>query len=159
MDQHQKIDIKKTDLSGSPSPTNPLAQGVASQPHGPYTITDIALGPLSNTSRWDAVTQHNPAIQRDPVSGTYLLFYMGSTNNATPSTGGGPCATHPETNTLCMQRIGLATSASPYGPLVPVYNTLPHYICVPQVPSNSYSTTAYPRIAIRVHTLLPMRFA
>eukprot|EP00041_Stephanoeca_diplocostata_P009740 m.151947 g.151947 ORF g.151947 m.151947 type:complete len:501 (+) comp17877_c0_seq2:200-1702(+) len=93
-----------------------VVHGVASQPQGPYVLADIALGPLNNTRAWDAVTQHNPAIQRDPVSGTYLLYYMGSTNNATASTGGGECATHPETKTLCMQRIGLATSTSPYGP-------------------------------------------
>jgi hypothetical protein len=42
-------------------------------PLGPYTFVDVALGrrPLSH---WDGLTQHNPAIQRDPVEGTWLLY-------------------------------------------------------------------------------------
>lgn len=66
----------------------------------------------------DYKTQHNPAAQRDPVSGTFLLYYMGSTDNGTDSTGGGKCATRPEQQTLCNQRVGLAKSASPAGPWI-----------------------------------------
>lgn len=43
---------------------------------------------------------------------------MGSTINSTKTEGGGRCASHPETQSLCNQRVGLATSASPYGPWI-----------------------------------------
>lgn len=55
------------------------------------------------------------AVQRDPVSGAYLIFYMGSTDNGTVKTGGGKCADKPETQSLCNQRVGLAYSMSPNG--------------------------------------------
>jgi hypothetical protein len=39
---------------------------------------------------------------------------MGSTNNSTKTKGGGKCATDPGHKSLCNQRVGLATSSSPY---------------------------------------------
>jgi hypothetical protein len=93
-----------------------VVHGVSSSPEGPYKLSDIALGPLPKTSEWDSLTQHNPAVQRDPVSGTYLLYYMGSTNNSSKTKGGGRCASDPGHQSLCNQRVGLATSESPYGP-------------------------------------------
>ena len=68
---------------------------VAQHPLGPYSLADVALGPREGT--WDGLTQHNPAVQRDAVTGTYLLYYMGSTDNGTTRTGGGACAQSPET--------------------------------------------------------------
>jgi hypothetical protein len=68
-----------------------------------------------NPGKWDSITQHNPAAQRDPVSGTYLIFYMGSTDNGTVHTGGGKCADDPATQPLCNQRVGLAYAKSPHG--------------------------------------------
>ena len=50
-----------------------VVHGVAQAPQGPYTLTDVALGPLPNTRAWDSLTQHNPAVQKDPISGTYLV--------------------------------------------------------------------------------------
>jgi hypothetical protein len=47
---------------------------VATAKEGPYRLADVALGPTANASSWDGTTQHNPAVQRDPVSGTFLLF-------------------------------------------------------------------------------------
>ena len=41
---------------------------------------------------------------------------MGSTSNGTVKTGGGKCADHPETKSLCNQRVGLAYSKSTSGP-------------------------------------------
>ena len=35
---------------------------------------------------WDAVTTHTPAAKRDPVSGMYLIYYMGTMQNETNST-------------------------------------------------------------------------
>jgi hypothetical protein len=80
--------------------------------HGPYVLHDVALGPRSS-AHWDGVTQHNPAMVRDPSSGTYLLYYMGSTrhdDDSCPST----------VQTACNQRIGLATSIDPNGPFTRV---------------------------------------
>jgi hypothetical protein len=34
-----------------------VVHGVASSPTGPYRLSDVALGPLPNTSAWDALTQ------------------------------------------------------------------------------------------------------
>ena len=93
-----------------------VVHGVGTSPFGPYLLTDIALGPIQDSSVWDSLTQHNPAVQKDPATGTYLLYYMGSTNNSTKTKGGGRCASHPESQSLCNQRVGLATSTSPYGP-------------------------------------------
>jgi hypothetical protein len=91
-----------------------VVHAVSDTPFGPYKLTDVALGPTS--SGWDALTQHNPAVQRDPITGTYLIYYMGSTDNGTVPTGGGKCAVNPEKQSLCNQRIGLATASSPAGP-------------------------------------------
>ena len=51
-----------------------VVHGVATAKEGPYRLADVALGPTANASSWDGTTQHNPAVQRDPVSGTFLLF-------------------------------------------------------------------------------------
>ena len=93
-----------------------VVHAVADRPMGPYKLVDIALGPRLGVGAWDGLTQHNPAIQRDPVSGTYLLYYMGSTDNGTVKTGGGACANEPETKPVCNQRVGLATATDPAGP-------------------------------------------
>ena len=92
-----------------------VIHAVSEHPEGPYKLADVALGP-GEPGAWDELTQHNPAIQRDPVSGTYLLYYMGSTNNGTVKTGGGECANNPEKKSLCNQRVGLATATHPGGP-------------------------------------------
>lgn len=91
-----------------------VVHAVARHPLGPYTLMDVALGP--RTGAWDGLTQHNPAIQRDAVTGTYLLYYMGSTDNGTVTTGGGACATDPQNKPVCNQRVGLATATDPGGP-------------------------------------------
>ena len=87
-------------------------------PQGPYSFVDVTLGSRS-LSYWDGLTQHNPAVQR-AADGTYLLFYMGSTQSpsaANVSGGVRACALHPRQNvSVCRQRIGLATAQSPAGP-------------------------------------------
>ncbi len=73
-----------------------IAHAVASKAEGPYTDIETILAPRGGGS-WDGTTCHNPHIQL--VDGKYCLFYMGNSNR--------------RTNT---KRIGLATSASLYGP-------------------------------------------
>ena len=91
-----------------------VVHSISSSAQGPYFLHDIALGPR-NQSNWDGVTQHNPAIVRDPASGTYLLYYMGSTIHTANDGGAAPPCPSP-VQTACNQRIGLATSNDPNGP-------------------------------------------
>ena len=91
-----------------------MVHAVAQRPLGPYVLADVALGPRAGA--WDGLTQHNPSVQRDAVTGTYLLYYMGSTDNGTVTTGGGACADSPQTKPGCNQRVGLATATHPAGP-------------------------------------------
>ena len=105
----------KDEALGSWLANSRVVHAIAQRPQGPYKLVDVALGPREPTA-WDGFTQHNPAIQRDPVSGTYLLFYMGSTQNGTVTMGGGRCSDHPEHQSLCNQRVGLATATNPGGP-------------------------------------------
>eukprot|EP00937_MAST-01D_sp_MAST-1D-sp2_P001284 g1284.t1 len=115
----------------------------ATGPAGPYTLAGVALGPYVSTYRydaygrgvpvakgaathWDGETQHNPAAVR-AADGTYLLYYMGAQAQSVVAAGRllpgvngsyrcplGPGAAPDET--VCMQRVGLATASSPAGP-------------------------------------------
>lgn len=89
----------------------------AHDPLGPYELLDVALGARS-LAHWDGLTQHNPAVQRAP-DGTYLLFYMGSTESPGGAAHPGvlSCTKFPSMNiSVCRQRVGLATASSPDGP-------------------------------------------
>ena len=99
-----------------------IMHSISESPHpeGPYTPVDIAIGQRENF--WDSLTLHNPTIARDPVDGTWLLYYIGNNpNNETKSVdcgGGDPVPVRADqlpVETLS-QRIGLATSKSPSGP-------------------------------------------
>jgi hypothetical protein len=90
-----------------------------------FSVHDVTLGPLANKTIWDSLTQHNPTIVQ-ASDGTWLLFYMGdyspdgehTVNCSGAATIAGP-ATEPITGllpTAKVQRVGLATSSSPYGP-------------------------------------------
>ena len=85
---------------------------------GPYVLSDIALGPRNASKYWDGTTQHNPMIQRDPLTGKYLLYYMGNTNVVPDTPDYHICKKLVSNNvsSVCTQRIGLATSDSPFGP-------------------------------------------
>jgi hypothetical protein len=92
----------------------------ASGPLGPYVPRGIVLAPrepngtFNEHGPWDETTQHNPAVQYDPLSKTYLLYYMGSngiSTKATPTKGA--C---PSNHSFCHQRVGLATAKHPNGP-------------------------------------------
>lgn len=68
---------------------------------GPYTFSDVALGPRGS-GYWDGVTCHNPDAKRTP-DGIYVIYYMGSSNEGTAGL---------EFN----QRVGMAWATNPYGP-------------------------------------------
>ena len=124
-----------------------VVHAVSKSPEGPYRVADIALGPRGKIVRdsncsyqaglparvcpvrqandfWDSATTHTPAVQRDPVSGMYLLYYMGTMMNTTNSKGGFPCLTNDDPprpsdrsgGPGCQQRVGLAVSRDPSGP-------------------------------------------
>ncbi len=73
-----------------------IAHAVADSPEGPYTYVSTVLAPRGE-GYWDATTCHNPHIQR--VDSMYYLFYMGNSDR-----------------TVMTKRIGVAKSASLYGP-------------------------------------------
>ena len=112
---------------------------------GPYTAVDIALGPRGRVTRinnctykggipgtvcavkeandfWDAVTTHTPSATR--IGEWYLIYYMGTMQNATNAKNGFPCLTNdvpprPSDRAggpACQQRVGLAVSKDPHGP-------------------------------------------
>jgi lysophospholipase L1-like esterase len=92
-----------------------IVHAVSETPEGPYRFSDVALPPRG-AEFWDGQMTHNPAIRK--YKGTYLLYYTGTTYR-----GARPSRENPvgETDPLKLEahrgeRIGLATSASPYGP-------------------------------------------
>ena len=92
-----------------------IVHAVSSSPAGPYVFSDVALPPRG-AEFWDGQMTHNPAIRK--FGDTYLLYYTGTTYK-----GARPSAANPvgETDALKLEahqgeRIGLATSKSPYGP-------------------------------------------
>lgn len=100
-----------------------VLHGVSETPVGPFKLADVALGPREG---WDGKTQHNPACVR-AADGTFLLFYMGAQqqdvvqrDGLLPDVGTGytcPMGSGQTADeTVCMQRVGLATASSPNGP-------------------------------------------
>jgi hypothetical protein len=107
----------------------------AGRPEGPYTLQGVALTPdappppaaAPPPPTWDGETQHNPAVVR-AADGTYLLYYMGAQAQSAVQGAGllpevnASYAGCPMSNgqspseTVCMQRVGLASSKSPEGP-------------------------------------------
>ncbi len=92
-----------------------IIHAVSDSPEGPYKFSDVAL-PARGAEFWDGQMTHNPAIRKS--GDTYLLYYTGTTYK-----GARPSKENPvgETDALKLEahqgeRIGLATSKSPYGP-------------------------------------------
>ena len=112
------------------------ATAPSGRPQGPYTPAGVALAPRSE-QHFDSVMIHNPDAQRAP-DGTYLIFYDGSSAPPPSSTPGTDTGTGTDAATkvgtaaalgtkgsvqgppwnpiILRQRIGLATSTSPFGP-------------------------------------------
>ncbi|HVE56924.1 MAG TPA: GDSL-type esterase/lipase family protein [Pyrinomonadaceae bacterium] len=92
-----------------------IVHAVSDSPQGPYKFSDVALPPRG-AEFWDGQMTHNPAIRK--AGDTYLLYYTGTTYK-----GARPSKDNPvrEEDALKLEahtgeRIGLATSKSPYGP-------------------------------------------
>ena len=92
-----------------------IVHAVSDSPEGPYKFSDVAL-PARGAEFWDGQMTHNPAIRKH--GDTYLLYYTGTTYK-----GARPSKENPvgETDALKLEahqqeKIGLATSKSPYGP-------------------------------------------
>ncbi|MCP4645029.1 MAG: hypothetical protein GY851_31595 [bacterium] len=77
-----------------------IAHYVADTPEGPFRFSDVALAGTGRET-WDTFAPHNPEVRK--VGDTYVLLYIGNDDFQQPP--------HP-----LNQRIGMATSASPYGP-------------------------------------------
>jgi len=92
-----------------------IVHAVSDTPAGPYKFSDVALPPRG-AEFWDGQMTHNPAIRKH--GDTYLLYYTGTTYKGARPSKENPVA---ETDALKLEahtqeRIGLATSKSPYGP-------------------------------------------
>lgn len=92
-----------------------IVHAVSETPAGPYQFSDVALGPRG-AEFWDGQMTHNPAIRK--YKDTYLLYYTGTTY-----AGERPSAANRITEDAPLkleahrqERIGLATSKSPFGP-------------------------------------------
>lgn len=92
-----------------------IVHAVSDTPEGPYKFSDVSL-PARGSEFWDGQMTHNPAIRK--YGDTYLLYYTGTTYK-----GARPSKENPvgETDALKLEahqqeRIGLATSKSPFGP-------------------------------------------
>lgn len=92
-----------------------IVHAVSDTPEGPYKFSDVALPPRG-AEFWDGQMTHNPAIRK--YGDTYLLYYTGTTykgarpSKENPVTDGSPLEIEAHTQ----ERIGLATSKSPFGP-------------------------------------------
>jgi predicted GH43/DUF377 family glycosyl hydrolase len=92
-----------------------IVHAVSDKPAGPYKFSDVALPPRG-AEFWDGQMTHNPAIRK--YKDTYLLYYTGTTYHGERP---GPNNRISEESPLKIEahqheRIGLATSKSPYGP-------------------------------------------
>ena len=92
-----------------------IVHAVSETPEGPYTFSEVALPPRGEQF-WDGKMTHNPAIRKH--GDTYLLYYTGTTyagdmpDEEHQITSEGP----KKLDAHHHERIGLATSKSPYGP-------------------------------------------
>jgi hypothetical protein len=111
-----------------------IVRAVSDTPEGPYEFQEVVL-PARGAEYFDGRATHNPRILRQ-TDGTYLLFYMGSTNPFPDIRPGQPLlADGPEfTVARANKRIGLATAPSVTGP----WTRLDHSI-FPTKPGSFYS--------------------
>ena len=88
---------------------------ISDTPEGPYTFNNVALPPRGGKF-WDGKMTHNPAIRKH--GDTYLLYYTGTTYDGEMPTPDNPTTSDSELKLDAHrhERIGLATSKSPYGP-------------------------------------------
>jgi hypothetical protein len=91
-----------------------IVRASSDTPAGPYRFEEVVLA-RRGQEFWDGKMTHNPTIHRCPQTGTYLLYYIGTTF---PGEGvlGGSYFTEPFSTSRAKLRIGLATSPSIFGP-------------------------------------------
>ena len=92
-----------------------IVHAVSDKPAGPYKFSEVALPPRGG-EYWDGQMTHNPAIRK--YKDTFLLYYTGTTYHGERP---GPNNRINDESPLKIEahqheRIGLATSKSPYGP-------------------------------------------
>lgn len=97
---------RKTGMNGWVTHSE-VAHGVSDHPLGPFRHVDVAL-PARGAEHWDGLCTHNPTVHR--FGDTLFIHYTGNTGDgrATPDALNW---THRNN-----QRVGVATSTSPYGP-------------------------------------------
>lgn len=109
-----------------------IAHATSKKPEGPYRFHDVAISSAGDNpaGRWDAVNTHNAYITRfpNPKNGKlkYYLYFIANRGNQTISD---PWMIH-----IANQRIGVASSDSPYGP----WERYPEPVCVPGGPLQHY---------------------
>jgi predicted GH43/DUF377 family glycosyl hydrolase len=92
-----------------------IVHAISDKREGPYKFNNVAL-PARGEQYWDGQMTHNPAIRK--YKDRYLLYYTGTTyTGPRPGMDFRISETHPKKLEAHRQeRIGLATSKSPYGP-------------------------------------------
>jgi hypothetical protein len=91
-----------------------VVRAVADTATGPYDYVEDVLPPRG-AEHWDGLMTHNPTIHRCPRTGTYLLYYTGSTFSGTVPTDGPPTDAQ-RLEARANQRIGLAVADDVSGP-------------------------------------------
>jgi len=110
-----------------------IVHATSPTPEGPYAFQGVVFerrGP----AHWDGMATHNPTIRKS--GDTYLLYYIGITYDFEPP--GSSLTQEQKAEARASQRIGLATSKSPWGP----WERLPHPILEPKPGAwDAYMTT------------------
>ncbi|MEM8765258.1 MAG: sulfatase-like hydrolase/transferase [Bacteroidota bacterium] len=88
-----------------------IVHAVSETPAGPYRFESVALG-RRGKGYWDGDMAHNPIVKK--IGDTYVLYYIGTTYEGTFPTLEASVEFRKEAR--ANQRIGMATSKSPYGP-------------------------------------------
>ena len=93
-----------------------VVRATADAPDGPYTFEEVVLGPR-DPGFFDGRMAHNPTVHRDPASGRYFLFYIGTTYAFEPPRPPVPFDNRTQYELAWNgKRIGVATATSARGP-------------------------------------------
>ncbi len=92
-----------------------VVHATSKSPEGPYEFSDVSL-PARGPQYWDGRMTHNPRILK--YKDTYILYYIGTTHPFAYLTNGDTLKGRSAYRDVAHvnQRIGIATSKSPFGP-------------------------------------------
>lgn len=90
-----------------------VVHAVADKPEGPYTFSDVTLPPRGK-EYFDGLVTHNPRVIK--YDGLYYIYYFGTTYDYPVPQPGEKRVDDWFEKAWMNKRIGLAWSASPYGP-------------------------------------------